>query len=269
VDQAIAYCKKDGLFTERGRPPIDQEEALRSGRSRANDNFREIIARAQRGDFQWIIDNHPAMWIARHASLRSMYKPTPAILDGDLEHEWWVGDTGSGKSSTAWTLYPSHYQKQLNKWWDGYEDNEVVIIEEWCPRNDVSGSQLKIWADRYPFPGQIKGGTLQGIRPKKIIVLSNYTIRECFANDQDRDPILRRFTTIQFPEESDVAHSRAAAFHELLSAEQLQQPATEVASSPLPTLPLTNSTGSSSSTSRSDILEDEEVLAFLNDLLDA
>lgn len=218
VQQAIDYCKKDNLFTERGTQPLDQDEVLNRGRTKANANHREIIRNAEQGNFDWIKEHYPAVWIARHAQLRSMYKPTPTILDGELHHEWWVGDTGCGKSRQVWRLYPNHYQKQLNKWWDGYDGEHVVVIEEWCPKNEVSGSQLKIWADRYPFPGQIKGGTLQRTRPKKIIVLSNYSIQECFHDAQDRDPILRRFTQIRFPEEIALTESRARLFHEELGS---------------------------------------------------
>lgn len=73
-----------------------------------------------------------------------------------------------------------------------------MAIEEWSPKNECTSSQLKIWADRYPFCAEIKGGTLQKIRPLKIIVLSNYSIDECFENSQDLEPIKRRFKVKQF-----------------------------------------------------------------------
>jgi len=37
------------------------------------------------------------------------------------------------------------------------------------------------------------------IRPKKIIVTSNYTIEECFPNVQDHLPLKRRFKVKHFP----------------------------------------------------------------------
>lgn len=74
-----------------------------------------------------------------------------------------------------------------------------MVIEEWEPKNECTASKLKIWADRYPFPGEIKGGTIERIRPEKIIVTSNYSIRECFPNPQDHEPMLRRFKVTLFP----------------------------------------------------------------------
>lgn len=210
IEQAIAYCKKDGLFTERGTVPIDTDSQRSASIAKAQEKYRDIINHAKCGDFAWIETNHPHMWITRCNQLLSMRVRDPVILDGELQHEWWIGPTGSGKSRLAWEIYPNHYQKQLNKWWDGYTNEDIVVIEEWSPKNEVSGSQLKIWADRYPFPGQIKGGTLQKIRPNKIIVLSNYTISQCFEHHQDRDPLFRRFHELNFPEDAEQARRNAA-----------------------------------------------------------
>lgn len=127
-----------------------------------------------------------------------MVKRRGDILD-ELESEWWVGPTGTGKSRTLWELYPDHYGKALNKWWDGYTNEEVVAIEELNPESSkYLAHHIKIWGDRYPFSAEIKGGTLRRIRPKKVIVLSNYTIDECFPMSQDAEPIKRRFKVKHF-----------------------------------------------------------------------
>lgn len=120
-------------------------------------------------------------------------------MSGGLQNEWWVGPTGTGKSRHLWNVYPKHYPKALNKWWDGYNDEDVVAIEEMDPdHGQYLGHYVKIWADRYPFSPETKGGYLSKIRPKKIIILSNYTIEECFPRPQDVDPIKRRFTVKHF-----------------------------------------------------------------------
>ena len=84
-------------------------------------------------------------------------------------------------------------------WWDGYANEEVVVIEEWCPKNEMTASGLKIWADRYPFSCEVKGGTIRRIRPKKIIVTSNYSMEQCFERVEDLEPLKRRFKEVYFP----------------------------------------------------------------------
>lgn len=146
-----------------------------------------------------IKEDYPGMYLRYNEKLKSLAVPAPRILT-TLENEWWYGSTGTGKSRLLWELYPEHYQKELNKWWCGYNQEAVVAIEEWSPKNECTASALKIWADRYPFTGQIKGGSLKKIRPAKIIVTSNYSIDQCFPATEDAEPIKRRFKVRFFPE---------------------------------------------------------------------
>lgn len=190
LDAAIEYCKKDGDYIEKGERPY--------GPSGQKNMWKEVKDLARAGRLKEIEDKFPSIFIRYHSKLLGLHKPErPTILEV-LENEWWVGPTGTGKSRTLWSLYPNHYSKSLNKWWDGYEQEETVAIEEWAPKNEVTASFLKVWADRYPFNAEIKGGTLQKIRPKRIIVLSNYTIEECFPQTQDQEPMLRRFKVKHF-----------------------------------------------------------------------
>jgi len=147
--------------------------------------------------------------------------PDTAVIEGDIQNEWWYGPTGTGKSKLAWEKYGLIcFQKMLNKWWDGYDAHPVVIIEEWSPKNEVTASALKIWADRYPFTAQIKGGVLQKIRPKKIIVLSNYRLSDCFPDNRDLEPLQRRFKEIKFPEGAMQAGFRAQGLLDSLKPQE-------------------------------------------------
>jgi hypothetical protein len=159
--------------------------------------FQWGIDHAELGDFNAIKNEYPGEYLRYFEKLRSLHR-RPLFCIDHLENEWWYGDTGTGKSRKVWQDYPEHYGKMLNKWWDGYQDEDVVVIEEWSPKNDCTASALKIWADRYPFNAEIKGGCLRKIRPKKIIVTSNYSIDQCFEKVEDRDPIKRRFKVTRF-----------------------------------------------------------------------
>nr|WQA30164.1 MAG: rep protein [Cressdnaviricota sp.] len=119
------------------------------------------------------------------------------IMDGELENEWLYGEPGTGKTKSVWERYPDCYVKAINKWWDGYHGQEVVLLDDWDPRHEVLASHLKMWADRYPFRAETKGSSLMA-RPKKIIVTSNYSIRDCFQNPEDQEAFLRRFKVTHF-----------------------------------------------------------------------
>lgn len=190
IHQASEYCKKDGDFHEWGTIPNTKRNA--------KERWAWIIERAEAGDMDAIKDEYPGEYLRLYDRLRSLRQRREGILES-LQNEWWYGPTGTGKSRKIWEDYPNHYGKQLNKWWDGYCDEETVVIEEWCPKNEMTASNLKIWADRYPFNAEIKGGQLRKIRPRRIIITSNYTIDQCFEKEEDREPIKRRFKIVHFP----------------------------------------------------------------------
>lgn len=236
VESNQIYCTKEakGGF-EFGEPPMDQDMARRKGGAGNAARYSTAIDLATQGKMDEIKESDPQLYLLHGPRLESLYKPHTVPLDGDLLHEWWVGPSGTGKSRLLWELYPNHFAKKLNKWWDGYRHEEVVAIEEWSPKNDCTASALKQWADRYPFSGEIKGSTLQKLRPKKIIVLSNYTPQQCFLNSEDLDPILRRFTVINFPTQREQARFRAADFVVSTPLEPLEDDDEEL---PLPDLSL-------------------------------
>jgi len=215
--QNKAYCSKDNNFLEVGECPEDSGTATKN-------LWRTIYDLAARGDWTTLRENHPRIWIMMHEKLKSMRVPNSVVIQGNLANEWWYGETGTGKSRLAWEKYGDiAFQKMLNKWWDGYDMQAVVIIEEWSPKNEVTASALKIWSDRYPFTAQIKGGVLQKLRPLKIIVISNYRIRDCFPDTRDSEPIARRFNEFEFPRDIDEVSSRADDFLSALNPEQVEQ----------------------------------------------
>lgn len=199
LKNAIEYCMKEGDFEEKGEKPKTQQEKGEANKNR----WRRIIEKAKEGDEAWLEENEPDVYYKGLATFRSHKKPKTQVLgyaDEDTPNEWWWGPTGTGKSKRVWEMYPVHYQKEKNKWWCNYTGQETVVIEEADPKSmEHMASFMKIWCDRYPFCGQIKGGRLDGLRPARIIVTSNYPPRDCFTNPDDLEPILRRFKVIHFP----------------------------------------------------------------------
>ena len=113
------------------------------------------------------------------------------------------GPPGVGKSYSIRMLYPQLFLKSSNKWWDGYIDQDVVLIDDF-DNSDLS-HYIKIWADTFEFIGEVKGGSVT-CKYKILFVTSNYLISEIFFNIDDSrtialcDAIARRFTVINASE---------------------------------------------------------------------
>ena len=64
---------------------------------------------------------------------------------------WIYGPSGIGKTYYATNNFGKVFKKNQNKWWDGYCDEEVVLIDDLDQA--FMGTYLKIWADNYSFIG--------------------------------------------------------------------------------------------------------------------
>ena len=212
VDEAVSYCKKDGDVFEKGVKPLSVEEKTKKGGDGQKRRWRLINEKAFEGGEEWLRENEPHVYHHGLATFRSHKKPKTEPMnyaDRDTPNEWWTGPTGTGKSRKIWEEFPGHYQKSQNKWWCNYTGQDVVVIEEADPKTmEHLASFMKTWADRYPFCGEIKGGRIDGIRPLKVIVTSNYSIEECFPNANDSEPLLRRFKAARIDKKANCTKHR-------------------------------------------------------------
>lgn len=181
--QASDYCKKEGDFYEHGVLP-------QTGGQANAERWEEAWGKAKAGDIEGI----PADLRTRYFNTYKRIKQDDELVDlANLEHEWITGPSGCGKSRLARQENPGAFDKMCNKWWDGYDGEAVVILDDFDKRHDVLVHYLKRWADHYPFRGEFKGGSKM-MRPRKVVVTSNWSPEEIWTNENDLEPILRRFT---------------------------------------------------------------------------
>lgn len=116
---------------------------------------------------------------------------------------WLVGPAGCGKSTWAkklGDLMGGFYEKAQNKWWDGYEGEKVVILDDLD--TEVLLHYLKKWADKFPCKGEVKGSMIW-LHHDWFVVTSNFTIEEIVNKTGDpehfMDAVKRRFHELHLP----------------------------------------------------------------------
>ena len=210
--QNFTYCSKENtVFIRKGDNPVATERLSSIVTEDALEAMKKMSAR----EFQ---DAYPSIWFWHRQkvletmldwSLRRVQKWTGELPS---KNYWIWGPAGVGKSQWATSIASvgETYKKNCNKWWDGFSfiEHTCVVIEDYpcAPAGAVLTQFVKVWGDRYPFIGEVKGGSMQ-IQPGRfnLIITSNYSMEACFTFADDIEAIKRRFTEIHILAQNDLA----------------------------------------------------------------
>lgn len=165
------YCSKAGEFFETGVPHTQ---------GKRNDLAAVVDTISGGADISSVARSHPTSFIKYHRGIKEYIKtirPIP-VRDFKTEVRYYYGEPGTGKSRTALEeakerAVDSIYYKPRGLWWDGYQQQDCVIIDDfygWIKYDEM----LKIM-DRYPYKVQIKGG-FEEFTSKYIWITSNVDV---------------------------------------------------------------------------------------------
>jgi len=184
--QASDYCKKESNYTETG---ILSQQGKRTDLEKAIGAIKEDVPMAE------VAEEFSTVYVKFGRGLKDL----ALTLSTPYEHTgtrglWIYGPPGTGKSHVARQLSDSVYLKAQNKWFDGYNGEDVILLDDMD--TNVLGHHLKIWSDKWACTGETKGGTIP-LRHKLFVVTSNYSIETLYPDDMVmQEAIARRFHVI-------------------------------------------------------------------------
>lgn len=189
-EAASRYCKKDGEFEEFG--------TLSSHSQTLQCKWRQFMELAEDGRFE---EMDPGMYVRHYTTAKKLRSEIPEADNTPLSKPagvWVWGVPGTGKTTTVTNAFEDAFLKEPNKWWDGYSAQEVVVIDEFAKDFPQDIKRLiKVWGDRLPFTGESKGISHK-IRPKLVIITSNWSIDQVFTDPIDIAAMKKRYFTIKF-----------------------------------------------------------------------
>lgn len=195
--QASDYCKKeDPEPYEYGDIPSDPHVA--GGRATKR-KWEETRVLAKAGKIEEIDADFYVQYYQTLKKIKVDHMPPVDNLEGCCG-VWIWGPSGNGKSHMARTEYPDYYLKAANKWWDGYQGEDNVILEDLGPEHKVLAHHLKLWLDKWDFIAETKGGAIR-IRPKVLVITSQYPVEQVFPDDWlTQDAVRRRCCIVELNE---------------------------------------------------------------------
>lgn len=177
----------DGTQFDLGNKPINRAVAA---------DWAKIRASAVSGDLLEVPDD---IYVRCYHQLRSIGKDhlRPVPMERTCFVFW--GRTGTGKSRRAWeeASMDAYPKNPRSKFWDGYRDHELVVMDEF--RGAIDISYLLVWLDRYPCIVEVKGSSVV-LRARTIWITSNLDPRLWYpeADAETVDALLRRLTITHY-----------------------------------------------------------------------
>lgn len=186
-EQAREYCRK--ADTQKAGPfEFGVWIAGQGERSDLQSVRRAIID--GKSDLE-LADEFFDQWVKYRQAFKEYRLLKTGQRDWKTQFELFIGPPGCGKSLRAKSECPDAYWKPRDEWWDGYQSQPYVILDDfygWLPWDQL----LRI-TDRYPLNVQVKGSTVP-FQARKVVITSNSCPLTWYKRAPSWDALFRRVT---------------------------------------------------------------------------
>lgn len=195
--QASDYCKKDGSFAESG---VISCETSRQGRRTDLEAVKEKLDNGI--CMADIADSHFEEWLKFNKAFNHYRLLRAPRREWVTEVIVYYGPTGTGKTRKVHEEEKDLWVATDNtlKWFDGYENHEAVLFDDFVSIKNTKFGFLLQLLDRYGMHVPVKGGFVNWA-PKRIYFTSNLPVEEWFTGvtHQQFQALKRRITkSVQF-----------------------------------------------------------------------
>lgn len=189
---AIEYCRKedtrvDGSGFEWGTRPLNRSDPT---------DWDAIRNNAKCGRLELV---PPDVYVRSYLSLTRIARDHLQPTRNERKVVVYWGKTGTGKSRRAWeeATDDAFPKDPRTKFWDGYRDQENVVIDEF--RGGIDISHLLRWFDRYPCIIEVKGSSTV-LKATSYWITSNIPPHQWYPDvDQETlGALLRRMEVLEF-----------------------------------------------------------------------
>jgi len=183
-DAAINYCMKDGDYT-----------IIDNRKQGSRTDLLAVVETLKKGTLSDVIDEHPETFIKYHSGIEKYSQRYQQERNFKPKVVWIHGPTGTNKTRTVVEKHKSLWIS-LNtlKWWDGYENQEACLIDDFRGDFCTFHELLRI-LDRYPYTVQVKGSTRK-LNSKYMYITSCYPPHKVYETREDIKQLLRRIDLV-------------------------------------------------------------------------
>nr|QKV51147.1 putative replication associated protein [Crucivirus sp.] len=177
------YCTKEGVYFIRGE----------MGKQGKRNDIEECYRMLKEGKSMFEIaddENRFGVWCKYRGGMREFKQLLIKKQEQSMKFEDYIppciiyitGGSGMGKTFSTYKIYWPFYVKMANdEWWDAYDDEPTVLIDDF--RGEIDLSYMLQLLDKYPGrTGRIKGSSVPLSTIKTIIITSEKEPEEWYSS---------------------------------------------------------------------------------------